>query len=178
MTTPLSAVVVGAGPGGITVLGNLLEHLPRSTTAVASAAAAAAATATTQKKLLWVDPQFRGGRINARYREVPSNTKVELFNKFAHEVSAFRDVVERTPKPNAVTALEGLPQDKGCSLSYAADLCLMLTEGLRKHPEVESRQSQVTAATLDKVCLTVPQKCITFPSGTNPPSPWPRKKLG
>lgn len=49
------AVVVGGGPAGITVLGNLLEqqaNLPA-------------------QRLLWVDPHFRAGRVNSRYREVP-----------------------------------------------------------------------------------------------------------
>ncbi len=45
------AVVVGAGPAGIAVVGNLLE----------------------QKKspILWVDDLFQGGRLNKCYREVP-----------------------------------------------------------------------------------------------------------
>jgi hypothetical protein len=45
------AVVVGAGPAGVAVVGNLLE----------------------QKKLpiLWVDHLFQGGRLNKYYREVP-----------------------------------------------------------------------------------------------------------
>jgi alpha-1,3/alpha-1,6-mannosyltransferase len=45
------AVVVGAGPAGVAVVGNLLE----------------------QKKapILWVDDLFQGGRLNKYYREVP-----------------------------------------------------------------------------------------------------------
>jgi len=45
------AVVVGAGPAGVAVVGNLLE----------------------QKKapILWVDNLFEGGRLNRYYREVP-----------------------------------------------------------------------------------------------------------
>ena len=45
------AVVVGAGPAGIAVVGNLLE----------------------QKKapILWVDDLFQGGRLNRYYRKVP-----------------------------------------------------------------------------------------------------------
>jgi alpha-1,3/alpha-1,6-mannosyltransferase len=44
-------VVVGAGPAGLAAVGNLLE----------------------QKKepILWVDDQFRGGRLDKYYREVP-----------------------------------------------------------------------------------------------------------
>lgn len=46
-----SAVVVGAGPAGAAVVGNLLE----------------------QKKapILWVDDLFQSGRLNKYYREVP-----------------------------------------------------------------------------------------------------------
>lgn len=46
-----AAVVVGAGPAGIAVVGNLLEqHVGR---------------------IAWVDPYFDGGRVNRKYREVP-----------------------------------------------------------------------------------------------------------
>ncbi|KAI3327819.1 hypothetical protein HD806DRAFT_484026 [Xylariaceae sp. AK1471] len=131
-----SAVVVGAGPGGITVVGNLLEH--------------GAELQTDQRKLVWVDPYFQGGRVNARYREVPSNTKANLFAQFANEVSPFKAIVETTPKPNALTALQELPQEQGCRLSYAADMCLMLTNGLAKHPEVQLQQAKVTSAILDE----------------------------
>jgi hypothetical protein len=125
-----SAVVVGAGPAGITVVGNLLEH--------------------GQNPLVWVDPSFRAGRVNAQYREVPSNTKVNLFIQFAQAVEPFKVIVESAEKPNAFTALEKLPQEQGCSLSYAADLCLMLTEGLTKRSDVEPQQAKVTTATLDE----------------------------
>jgi len=46
-----AAVVVGAGPAGITVLGNLLERKVGP--------------------VLWVDDGFNGGRVNRSYREVP-----------------------------------------------------------------------------------------------------------
>ncbi|KAI0877089.1 hypothetical protein GGS24DRAFT_168179 [Hypoxylon argillaceum] len=131
-----SAVVVGAGPGGITVVGNLLEH--------------GAALQTDQRKLVWVDPHFQGGRVNSRYREVPSNTKVGLFVQFAHDVSPFKAIVEATPKPNALTTLLALPQDEGCHLSYAADMCVMLTDGLTAHPQVQPHQGKVTSAVLDE----------------------------
>ncbi|KAI0556007.1 hypothetical protein F4679DRAFT_520684 [Xylaria curta] len=131
-----SAVVVGAGPGGITVIGNLLEQ--------------GAELQTDQRKLIWVDPHFQGGRVNSRYREVPSNTKVGLFVQFANEVSPFKAILEAAPKPNALTALQSLPQDQGCRLSYAADMCLMLTDGLAVHPQVKSHRGKVTSATLDE----------------------------
>lgn len=45
------AVVVGAGPAGLAVIGNLLER--------------------DIKPILWVDGKFSGGRLNEYYREVP-----------------------------------------------------------------------------------------------------------
>ncbi|KAF9874093.1 hypothetical protein CkaCkLH20_08465 [Colletotrichum karsti] len=126
------SVVVGGGPGGLAVLGNLLEHRPR-------------------QRQLWVDPVFQAGRVGAHYRRVPSNTKVDLFLNFATAVAPFRHIVEAAEKPNAFTTLQGLPQDQGCELGYAADLCLMLSEGVPRHfDNVQQQRGKVTAAVLDK----------------------------
>lgn len=138
------SVVVGAGPGGIAVLGNLLQQAPGQPT-------------------LWVDPAFQGGRVNARYREVPSNTKVDLFAKFAGAVGPLDRVVKSTPQPNAMTALAGLPQDQGCTLAYAADMCLMLSEGIkREFPEVQPQVGEVAKATLKRVHPPVLPPYITI----------------
>lgn len=45
------AVVVGGGPAGLAVVGNLLER--------------------DLKPVLWVDDKFSGGRLDQFYREVP-----------------------------------------------------------------------------------------------------------
>lgn len=45
------AVVVGGGPAGLAVVGNLLER--------------------DLKPILWVDQKFSGGRLDQFYREVP-----------------------------------------------------------------------------------------------------------
>lgn len=47
-----AAVVVGAGPAGLAVVGNLLERQLAG-------------------KIAWVDPYFQAGRIHRQYREVP-----------------------------------------------------------------------------------------------------------
>jgi hypothetical protein len=47
-----AAVVVGAGPAGLAVVGNLLERQPGG-------------------KIAWVDPYFQAGRVGRKYREVP-----------------------------------------------------------------------------------------------------------
>ena len=49
--TKYSAVVVGAGPAGTAVVGNLLEQQTAP--------------------ILWVDDLFQSGRLNKYYREVP-----------------------------------------------------------------------------------------------------------
>lgn len=56
-----AAVVVGGGPAGITVLGNLLEQKDKLPA----------------QRLLWADPHFRAGRVNARYREVPRSVPLQ-----------------------------------------------------------------------------------------------------
>lgn len=141
------AIVVGAGPAGVTCLGNLLERK--------------------LSPILWVDDGFDGGRVNRMYREVPSNTKVGLFVDFATAVAPFRRVVsnatlrdrhdEPSPSdsangatPDKLQSLRALDQSKGCNLSYAADMVLTLTKGLRNTPGVASERGRLTDASLDE----------------------------
>ncbi|KAH8202912.1 hypothetical protein TruAng_002965 [Truncatella angustata] len=126
----VAAIVVGGGAAGIAVLGSLLERIGHG-------------------KIAWVDTEFKGGRINRKYREVPSNTKVGLFLAYAQATKPFLEVLENTPKPNAVTALEDLPQDSTCSLGYAGDMLKLLSDGLVKHPRVERHEGKVAEASFE-----------------------------
>ncbi|KAI2617833.1 pyridine nucleotide-disulfide oxidoreductase-domain-containing protein [Hypoxylon sp. NC1633] len=126
--TSLDAIVVGGGASGIATVANLLEHLP------------------TTSSVGWIDPDFQGGRINDKYREVPSNTKVSHFLKYFTAVKPFRRIAETTPQPNAITALQNLPRNETCSLSYAGDMLQMLSDGLLKDRRVASWQGIVTGA--------------------------------
>ncbi|ROW07364.1 hypothetical protein VMCG_03746 [Cytospora schulzeri] len=129
------AVVVGAGPGGIGVVGNLLEL---------------------QKgPILWVDELFDGGRLNKRYREVPSNTKVKFFTKYAEGVEAFRTIAKETPEPNAISHFSSLDPEKTCHIAQAADMCLMLTKGLDEGKGVFKQQGKVTDAAWSNSTWTV-----------------------
>ena len=143
-----AAVVVGAGPAGVTCVGNLLERKV--------------------EPILWVDDGFNGGRVNRKYREVPSNTKVGLFVDFATALAPFRKIVSGTPsrdrwdepsesdgvavsgKEDRLRDLRGLDQTKGCQLSYAADMVVMLTEGLSRTPGVHTARGRVGEGVIDE----------------------------
>ncbi|KHJ31505.1 hypothetical protein EV44_g5823 [Erysiphe necator] len=126
------AVVVGAGPAGIAVVGNLIE----------------------QKKtpILWVDDEFQAGRLNKCYREVPSNTRVKLFVAFCDALSSFKEVVKKTQRPNAYTTLQELGQNDTCHIAEAADLCLMLSQGLDQALGVYKRLGTVHSASWSDSC--------------------------
>lgn len=95
---------------------------------------------------------------------------------FGEAVEPFRKVIDETPRPNAVEALKELPQDKPCPLEYAADMCLMLTEGIANSEHIERCTGEVRFAELDEaqvsfssmllsvlVGVTVPTLCIFSP---------------
>ncbi|KAK3335625.1 pyridine nucleotide-disulfide oxidoreductase-domain-containing protein [Cercophora scortea] len=132
----VSAVVVGSGPAGVATVGNLLEQLGEG------------------GKVAWIDPAFRGGRVNRKYREVPSNTQVGLFLAYADAVKPFQEISKAAPKPNALTALEELPQNQTCSLHQAGDMIQLLTDGLTKHDRVESCVGRVDSAKWDAATST------------------------
>ncbi|KAL3494245.1 pyridine nucleotide-disulfide oxidoreductase-domain-containing protein [Aspergillus germanicus] len=124
-----AAIVVGAGPAGLAVVGNLLEKQ--------------------LGKIVWVDPCFQAGRVHSKYREVLSNTKVALFQAYATATQPFRSVINSTRIPNAFTTMAKLDQDKTCHLHHAADVVRALTDGLVKMEQVYACRGHVTAANLD-----------------------------
>lgn len=112
------AAVIGAGPAGIACVGNLLDNLPGATTA---------------ENILWIDPEFQGGRLTS-YPAVPSNTKVCLFTKFAEECKSFN--------PDELKSLKILKEEfdgqKGCQLKWAGELCKEITQKLLKSERIKS----------------------------------------
>ncbi len=72
-----------------------------------------------------------------------------MFLQFAHALEPFREIVRSTPKPNAVHVLECLDTNAGCDLQYASNMLLMLTEGLKKLPNVQPLVGTVVEANLD-----------------------------
>ncbi|KFY41684.1 hypothetical protein V495_04833 [Pseudogymnoascus sp. VKM F-4514 (FW-929)] len=124
------AIVVGAGPAGLATVGTLLDE--------------------DVKPILWVDEKFQGGRLNARYREVPSNTKVSLFIAFARATAAFRKIADQDPTPPAYAALQAMDQDTGCDLAAAGDMCVELTAGLGKEADVVMQYGHVDAGSVNE----------------------------
>ncbi|KAJ5563663.1 FAD-dependent pyridine nucleotide-disulfide oxidoreductase [Penicillium sp. DV-2018c] len=129
-TRKCAAVVVGAGPAGVAVMGNLLERQLGT--------------------IAWIDPSFEGGRVHAKYREVPSNTKVSLFQAFSTATQPFQKVINNTKAPNAFSELAKLDKESTCQLSYAADMVRSLTEGLMKMDDVYACQGSVKSAHLNE----------------------------
>ncbi|OJJ98665.1 hypothetical protein ASPACDRAFT_61390 [Aspergillus aculeatus ATCC 16872] len=138
------AVVVGAGPGGMSTVAALLD---------AGA-----------QKILWVDPAWQGGRLNSLYREISSNTTVAIYLKALNSSRTLRSIIDSTPSPNAVTALEAMDPNSTCHLSIAGEMICMLIEGLLARPEVEKLTATVEEAHLEKNIWTLT---------TTPPSPNP-----
>ena len=116
------AVVVGAGPGGLTAASVLLDE---------------------GLKVCMVDPSFTAGRISEKYREVPSNTKVKMFAQWATATDAFSGVIQAAPTDNPYQKMLSFDQDKGCLLGDAIGVAQMLSDGLRQDERVSSIQGTV-----------------------------------
>ena len=119
MSVNFQAVVIGAGPAGVCVIGELLDLGVRP--------------------IAWVDPLFEAGRL-PRYVAVPSNTHTSLFGRYATSTASFRAIWEKQRQPGKQTSLEvleDLQQDAGCPLHLAVDLLRDLTEGLKRYHQDE-----------------------------------------
>ncbi|OBT89294.1 hypothetical protein VE02_02606 [Pseudogymnoascus sp. 03VT05] len=124
------AIVVGGGPAGLATVGTLLDE--------------------DVKPILWIDDKFQGGRLNAKYREVPSNTKVSLFVAFARATAAFRKIADQDPTPPAYAALQAMDQDTGCTLAAAGDMVVELTAGLGREADVVMEYGRMEVGSLNQ----------------------------
>ncbi|KAJ5677391.1 uncharacterized protein N7477_003024 [Penicillium maclennaniae] len=118
-----AAVVVGAGPAGVAVMGNLLERQIGT--------------------IAWIDPSFESGRVHRKYREVPSPLP-----GLRHSYSALQDRHRELMSSQCISTLAKLDQEKTCHLHYAADMIRDLTDGLIKMDPVHAYRGFVTAANL------------------------------
>lgn len=77
-----SWVVVGSGPAGIVAVAQLLEN------------------GVNKSDILWIDPEFKVGRLGKFYSNVPSNHKVHQFVTFLNSCAIFQEI--QTPAFDAV----------------------------------------------------------------------------
>lgn len=70
---------------------------------------------------------------------------------YAEGVKAFRDVAQEARKPNAYSHLKDLDQEATCYIAEAADLCIMLTEGLNETKGVHKYLGKVSKASWSDV---------------------------
>ena len=148
------AIVIGAGPGGLTCASNLLDQ--------------------GSSKIAIFDPAFNAGRINEKYREVPSNTKAGLFAQWATGTNAFSEVIDRAPKGNAFEKLKSFDPDKTCQLADAIDVAKLLSDGLRSDPRVTGITSTVTHLVKEGGVWSPPQRDISADRVVLAPGAHPR----
>ncbi len=108
--------VIGAGPAGIAVVGQLIDK------------------GITPSKILWIDPKFAVGDFGLYWNQVSSNTIVKLFNDYLNHLNAF----EYNDRPGFT--LDKLPPDETCKLGIMAkplqwvtDRLLNKVTGLKAH---------------------------------------------
>lgn len=115
--------VIGAGPAGITAVANLLDGGSDS--------------------IAWLDPEFGVGRLGARYRNVPGNTRAQLFHDYFQALPSIRDRLDHPAVAPAWQRLAQMaPGDRG-PLGGVCDVLQGLTDALRER--TDARAARVTA---------------------------------
>ncbi len=99
--------VIGAGPAGIAAIGKLIDH------------------DIDPKKIAWIDPDFKVGDFGTKWTQVSSNTKVDLFNRFFHEVQSFG--YQNSPH----FPIQECDPNKTCLLALAAEPLLWISDHLK-----------------------------------------------
>ena len=114
--------VVGAGPAGIAAVGKLLDQ------------------GVAQQDIIWIDPTFTVGDFGSIWRNVPSNTKVDLFLKFLYASEAFAYASCEVDFP-----INQAPRDKTCHLHLMASPLQWVTEKLKSRVHViQDRANRLT----------------------------------
>ncbi|WRT70467.1 uncharacterized protein IL334_007465 [Kwoniella shivajii] len=140
------AVIVGAGPGGISTIISLLDAGIRS--------------------ICWIDRSFGGGRLNELYREISSNTKVGIYLDAVHSSSTCRQIAQSSPSPNALDELEKIDKDETCQLSLAGDMIKMIEKGVLEMKGVTKIIGEVQEAKLEGSTWTIKTKNRESPMTT------------
>lgn len=111
--------VIGAGPAGITALGQLLEQ------------------GINPQEILWIDPEFQVGDFGTAWLTVPSNTKVKYFTQYLAGYKAFE--FEGNEEKFDLYQLD---PETTCELGVMAKPLALVTKTLQK--KVSHLKAQVT----------------------------------
>lgn len=101
--------VIGAGPAGIAAIGKLLDE------------------GISALEIAWIDPQFNVGDFGTLWRNVPSNTKVNLFEKFLFEIKSF--LYDSCPH---YFDLHKIDKNSTCQLDLMADPLQWVSDHLKE----------------------------------------------
>ena len=129
--------VVGAGPGGITAVGLLLD------------------SGVPSHKILWIDPHFQVGDFGKWWGEVNSNTRVSLFQNYLNGVNHF-DYAKRTQS----YALDEMDPNGFTLLKAVTDPLLWVTDRLRE--KVKSINAHVKSMVIEKGCWQLQTENTVF----------------
>jgi cation diffusion facilitator CzcD-associated flavoprotein CzcO len=122
--------VVGAGPGGMTAVGLLLD------------------SGVPADNILWIDPHFQVGDFGKWWGEVNSNTRVSLFHDFLNGVDHF-DYKKRTQE----FALDKMDPNGFTLLKAVTEPLQWVTNQLRQ--KVDAITAHVNSMKVEKGCWTL-----------------------
>lgn len=84
----------------------------------------------------------------ASLKLIRRNTKTGIYLDAVRESRICSDIIDSTPKPNAVTRLEEIDREETCQLSLAGDMVMMLINGILELDGVEKCSDEVKSAEL------------------------------
>eukprot|EP01112_Ceratiomyxa_fruticulosa_P017670 TRINITY_DN5551_c0_g1_i1.p1 TRINITY_DN5551_c0_g1~~TRINITY_DN5551_c0_g1_i1.p1 ORF type:complete len:359 (-),score=68.08 TRINITY_DN5551_c0_g1_i1:64-1140(-) len=119
-----SWTVIGAGVSGIAAVGKLLDNNVSPT------------------DICWVDESFNVGDIGAKWGQVPSNTKVDLFLRFLKDCKSFCWETK-----DAKFDLEAIDPNETCLLHYVIEPLLWVTNHLKE--KIETRKTMAVSLNLE-----------------------------
>lgn len=111
--------VIGAGPGGLTAVGLLLD------------------SGVSGKDIVWIDPYFQVGDFGRLWTEVNSNTRVALFHDYLHGIQSFR--YDQKPQ---IFPLDTLDRNHFTTLKAVAEPLAWVSDHLSK--TVVAKKTHVT----------------------------------
>ncbi len=122
--------VVGAGVAGIAAVGKLLDSGIHAS------------------RILWIDNKFKVGDVGAKWRNVSSNTRVELFINFFEECDSFQ-----FKKRSKTFFIENLKPEETCKLKHVADPLQLISDCLSK--EITAVKCEVFLLKAKNLCREI-----------------------